>query len=77
MAVICSDFKWLSFRISDPIWNQDHLQPNLFSTFQNPHLSGFQIPTVFDQKMSDNQIILSSDHDTVHLNNWTFERQTT
>ena len=30
MAPICPDFKWLSFRISDPIQNPDHLQPNLF-----------------------------------------------
>ena len=30
MAPICSDFKWLGFRISDPIQNPDNLQPNLF-----------------------------------------------
>ena len=32
MAAICPDFKWFGFRISDPIWNPDHLQPNLFLT---------------------------------------------
>ena len=31
MAAICQDFKWFGFRISDPIRNLDHLQPNLFS----------------------------------------------
>ena len=36
MAAICLDFKWLGFRISDSIQNPDHLQPNLFSTIQNP-----------------------------------------
>ena len=36
MAAICPDFKWLCFRISDPIQNSDHLQPNLFWTIQNP-----------------------------------------
>ena len=35
MAAICPDFKWLGFRISDPIPDLDHLQPNLFSTIQN------------------------------------------
>ena len=34
-------------RISDPIRNPDHLQPNLFLIIQNPDKSGFQIPTVF------------------------------
>ena len=29
MVAICADFKWLGFRISDPIQNPDHLQPNL------------------------------------------------
>ena len=46
MAAICPDFKWLGFRISDPIQNLDHLQPNLFWTIQNPDYVGFQIPTV-------------------------------
>ena len=46
MAAICSDFKWLSFRISDPIQNPDHFQPNLFLTIQNLDKSVFQIPTV-------------------------------
>ena len=36
MAAICPDFKWLGFRISDPIRNPDHLQPNLFWTIRNP-----------------------------------------
>ena len=36
MAVICPDFKWLGFQISDHILNLDHLQPNLYSTIQNP-----------------------------------------
>ena len=36
MAVICMDFKWLGFRISDPIRNPDHLHPNLYSTIWNP-----------------------------------------
>ena len=31
MVPICPEF-----RISDPIWNPDHLQPNLFWTIQNP-----------------------------------------
>ena len=35
MAAICLDFKWLGFRISYPIRNPDHLQPNLFWTIQN------------------------------------------
>ena len=29
MAVICMDFKWLGFQISDPIGNPEHFQPNL------------------------------------------------
>ena len=36
MAAICQDFKWLGFRISDPIWNLDHLQTELFFTIWNP-----------------------------------------
>ena len=36
MAAICPDFKCLGFQISDPIWNPDHLQPNVFWTIQNP-----------------------------------------
>ena len=32
MVTICHSFKWLGFRISDPISNPDHLQPNLFLT---------------------------------------------
>ena len=36
MGAICLDFIRLGFQISDPIRNQDHLQPNLFSTIQNP-----------------------------------------
>ena len=36
MAAIWPDFKWLDFWISDPNQNPDHLQPNLFSTIQNP-----------------------------------------
>ena len=47
MADICPDFEWLGFQISDPIQNPEHLQPNIFSTIQNPDLYGFQIPTVF------------------------------
>ena len=46
MVAICPDFKWLSFRISDPIKNPDHLQPNLFLTILNLDWSGFQILTV-------------------------------
>ena len=38
MAVICPDFKWLGFQISDPIWNPDHLQTNLFLTIQTGSL---------------------------------------
>ena len=45
-ALICLNFKWLGFRISDPIQNLDYLQPNLILTIQNPDLSGYQIPTV-------------------------------
>ena len=48
MVAICLDFKWLGFLISDPIWNPDHLQLNLFLTIQNPNQSGFQIPTVIN-----------------------------
>ena len=44
IATICPDFKWFGFQISDPIWNLDHLQPNLYSTIRK---SGFQIPTVY------------------------------
>ena len=47
MAPICLDLKSLGVRISDPIWNPDHLQPNIFLAIQNPDYSGFQIPTVF------------------------------
>ena len=36
MAVIGPDFKWLGFRILEPIRNPDYLQPNLFSAIQNP-----------------------------------------
>ena len=36
IAIICTDFKWLGFRISDPFQNPEHLQP------------GFKIPTVLD-----------------------------
>ena len=36
IAVICLDFKWLGFQISDPIQKPDHLKPNLFSTIWNP-----------------------------------------
>ena len=42
MAAICLDFKWLGFWISDPIQNQDHLQPNLFLTI--PKSRQVQIP---------------------------------
>ena len=45
MAAICSDFKWSSFQIFDPIWNMDHLQTNLFLTIPNPKVSRFHIPT--------------------------------
>ena len=44
MMAICPNFKWLGFRISDPIWNPEHLLPNLFSTIQNPDSLDFQIP---------------------------------
>ena len=46
LAAICLDFKWLGFRISDPVRNPDHLPPNLFLTIQSPDWSGFQIPIV-------------------------------
>ena len=46
MVAICSVFKWLCLRNSDPSRNQDHLQPNLFLTIWNPDYSKFQIPTV-------------------------------
>ena len=36
MAAICLDFEWLGFQISDPIWNSDQLQSNLFLTIWNP-----------------------------------------
>ena len=36
MVAICPDFKWLGFRISDPIQNPDHLQ--LCLTIQNPDI---------------------------------------
>ena len=32
MAAIYPDFKWLGFKISDPIQNPDHWQANLFLT---------------------------------------------
>ena len=35
MSVICQDFKWLGFQISETFRKPDHLQPNLFSTIQN------------------------------------------
>ena len=41
MAVICMHFKWLGFRIQDPIQNLDYLQPNLFWTIGNPDKSRF------------------------------------
>ena len=37
----------MEFRISDPIQNPDHLQPNLFLTIGNPDKSRFQISTVY------------------------------
>ena len=46
MAAICLHFKWLGFRISDPIQNPDHLQPNLISTIWKSDWSGFQITIV-------------------------------
>ena len=52
MVAICQNFKKkLSFRISDPIQNLDHLQTN-FLTIQNPDSSGFQIPNLFQGKLS-------------------------
>ena len=47
MEAICPDFKWLGFRISDPIKNPNHLQPKLFLTFRNPDKLRFQIPIVY------------------------------
>ena len=41
MAPISPDFKWLGFRISDPLQNPDPLQANLFLTIQNPDNSRF------------------------------------
>ena len=49
-GIFCPVFKWLGFRISDPIQNPNHLQPNHFLTIQNPYWSGFQIPTVFKSR---------------------------
>ena len=46
IAAICSDFKWLGFRISKHIWNPDHLQPNLFLAIPNPDKLGFHLPSV-------------------------------
>ena len=46
LSAIFLDFKWLGLWISDPVWNLDRLQPNLFLTIQYPDTSGFQIPTV-------------------------------
>ena len=37
MVAISTNFKWLGFRISDPIQNSNHMQPNLFSAIQNPN----------------------------------------
>ena len=34
MAAICPDFKRLGIRISDPIQNSEHMQTNLFSSFE-------------------------------------------
>ena len=36
MAAMCPDFKF--FRISEPIRNPDHFQPNLFWTIQKSRL---------------------------------------
>ena len=42
IRIFLSDFKWFLMKcwpfvqISDPIWNQDHLRPNLFLTIWNP-----------------------------------------
>ena len=36
LLAISPDFKRLSFQISDPKTNPDHLKPNLFLTIQNP-----------------------------------------
>ena len=44
LAAICLDFIWSGFQISDPIRNQDHLQPNLFSTFEIQNSSDFRSP---------------------------------
>ena len=46
MVAIFPDYKWLGFRISDPIESSDHLQPNLFWTIQNSDKVKLQIPTV-------------------------------
>ena len=46
MVAICLNFKWLDFRISDPIRNPDLAQPNLFLTIQNSDQSRFQISTI-------------------------------
>ena len=64
MVAICPDFKWLGFQISDPIWNPGHLQPNLFSTFQNLDLSRFQIPTVIQVDTElDPSVLNAQNHD--------------
>ena len=47
MAAICTDFKLLGFRISDPIGNPDHLQIYLFLTITNPNMSRFPIPSEY------------------------------
>ena len=61
MAPISPDFKWLGLQISDPIWNQDHLQTNLFLTVQNPEKSRFQNPAV---TVTGIQMTLPSDYQT-------------
>ena len=59
MEAICLDLKWLGFWISDPIWNPDHLQTNIFLTYQNPDPSKFQIPTVLKLEINDSAWLIS------------------
>ena len=42
MVAICPDFKWLGFRISDPIWNPDHLNPTSFGPLKIQSRSDFR-----------------------------------
>ena len=58
MVAICLDFKWLGYQISDPIWNLNHLQTNLYfdtSGFQMFKLDLFQLQVIgcFTDRLCD------------------------